>query len=119
MLGEESTRKAYELRDHATDRDRFFIMAIYDRQVTGNLEKEGETLRLWAQTYPRDPVAPGLMAGFFAAGTGQYELMIEQARKAIAIGHDAGQVIRRTTAWRGAISASVVRRTPNSRFGRR
>ena len=39
VLGEESTRKAYELRDHATDRDRFFIMTIYDRQVTGNLEK--------------------------------------------------------------------------------
>ena len=93
VLGEESTRKAYELRDHATDRDRFFIMTIYDRQVTGNLEKEGETLRLWAQTYPRDPVAPGLTSGFFAAGTGQYELMIEEARKAIAIGPDAGQVI--------------------------
>jgi len=93
VLGEESTRKAYELRAHATDRDRFFIMTIYDRQVTGNLEKEAETLRLWAQTYPRDPVAPGLTSGFFAAGTGQYELMIEEARKAIAIGPDAGQTI--------------------------
>jgi len=93
VLGEESTRKAYELREHATDRDRFFIMAIYDRQVTGNLEKEGETLRLWAQTYPRDSVAPGLTSGFFAAGTGQHELMIEEARKAIAIGNDFGQTI--------------------------
>jgi hypothetical protein len=45
------------LRDHATDRDRFFITTIYDRQVTGNLEKEAETLRLWAQTYPRDSPA--------------------------------------------------------------
>jgi serine/threonine protein kinase/tetratricopeptide (TPR) repeat protein len=92
-LGEESTRKAYELRSHATDRDRFFILTIYDRQVTGNLEKEGETLRLWAQTYPRDPVAPGLMAGFYAAGTGQYELLMERAREAIAISPDAGQII--------------------------
>jgi len=91
VLSEESTRKAYGLRDHATDRDRFFIMTNYDRNVTGNLEREGETLRLWAQTYPRDPVAPGLTAGFFAAGTGQYELMIEESRKAIAIGSDAGQ----------------------------
>jgi hypothetical protein len=68
-------------------------MTIYDRQVTGNLEKEGETLRLWAQTYPRDPVAPGLTSGFFAAGTGQHELMIEEARKAIAVGNDFGQAI--------------------------
>ena len=93
LLGEESTRRAYELRDHATDRDRFFIMTIHDRQVTGNLEKEGETLRLWAQTYPRDPVAPGLTAGFFAAGTGQFELMVEEGSKAIALGSEAGQVV--------------------------
>src|SRR6185503_5366277 len=93
VLGEESIRKAYELREHATDRDRFFIMTIYDRQVTGNLEKEGETLRLWAQTYPRDGVAPGLMAGYYTAGTGQHELRIEKAREAIAISPDAGTVM--------------------------
>jgi serine/threonine protein kinase/tetratricopeptide (TPR) repeat protein len=93
VLGEESTSKAYQLRDHATDRDRFFISTIHDRQVTGNLEKEGETLRLWGQTYPRDPVAPGLTSGFFTAGTGKYELMIEKAREAIAISPDAGQTI--------------------------
>jgi tetratricopeptide (TPR) repeat protein len=104
ILGEESTRTAYELRDHATDRDRFFIMAIYDRQVTGNLEKEGDTLRLWAQTYPRDPVAPGLLSGFFAAGTGQYELMLEEGTKAIAIGFDAGQA---TPAYYSVVGANI------------
>jgi eukaryotic-like serine/threonine-protein kinase len=90
VLGEESISKAYQLRDHATDRDRFFIATIYDRQVTGNLEKEMETLRLWAQTYPRDQIAVGLMSGYATAGTGQYELMIEKAREAIAINPDAG-----------------------------
>ncbi|MDH4063076.1 MAG: protein kinase, partial [Acidobacteriota bacterium] len=88
LLGEESARKAYELRDHATDRDRFYIMTIYDRQVTGNLEKEGETLRLWAQTYPRDPIAPGLTSGYFAAGTGQYQLFVDKAKETIALGRD-------------------------------
>jgi len=92
LLGEESVTRAYQLRDRATDRDRFFIMTVYDRQVTGNLEKQGETLRLWAQTYPRDPVAPGLTSGFYTAGTGQYELMIQKARESIAISPDAGQV---------------------------
>jgi eukaryotic-like serine/threonine-protein kinase len=90
VLGEESISKAYQLRDHATDRDRFFIATIYDRQVTGNLEKEMETLRLWAQTYPRDQTALGLMSGYATAGTGQYELMIEKARESIAINPDAG-----------------------------
>ncbi|MEP7309357.1 MAG: protein kinase [Acidobacteriota bacterium] len=87
-LGEESTSKAYQLRDHATDRERFLIMTIYDRQVTGNLEKEAETLRLWAQTYPRDANAPGLMGGFATAGTGQYDLMIAMGREAMAINPD-------------------------------
>jgi len=40
LLGEESVSKAYALREHATDRDRFFITTIYDRQATGNLEQE-------------------------------------------------------------------------------
>ena len=85
LLGEQSISKAYELRDHATDRERFFIATIYDRQVTGNLEKETETLRLWAQTYPRDPMGHGLLGGFAAGGTGKYELMIQKALDVRAI----------------------------------
>jgi hypothetical protein len=53
--------------------------------VTGNLEKEAETLRLWAQTYPRDALAPGLAGGYASAGTGNYELMIQTSRDAIAL----------------------------------
>ena len=105
LLGEQSTRKAYKLRDRANDRERFFITTIYDRQVTGNLEKEAETLRLWEQTYPRDPIAPGLMGGFAAAGTGKYELMIQKSRDAIAIDPTW---CRRTSAWSGVIYAWAV-----------
>jgi len=46
VLSTESTSKAYQLRDRANDRERFFITAVYDRQVTGNLEKERQTLEL-------------------------------------------------------------------------
>ena len=88
LLGEQHTSKAYELRDRANDRERFFITTMYDRQVTGNLEREAETLRLWAQTYPRDPNAPGLMGAFASGGTGKYELMVQKSRDAIAIDPD-------------------------------
>jgi len=88
LLGEQSTSRAYELRDHASDRERFFITTIYDRQVTGNLEREADTLRLWAQTYPRDPTAVGLMGGFASAGTGTYERMVQTSRDTIAIDPD-------------------------------
>jgi eukaryotic-like serine/threonine-protein kinase len=88
LLAEQSTRKAYELRDRANDRERFVITTLYDRQVTGNLEKEAETLRLWARTYPRDSDAPALMGAFASGGTGKYELMIQQSLDAIAIDPD-------------------------------
>ena len=42
-LAAENNRKAYELRDRASDREKFFIAATYDLQVTGNLEKALQT----------------------------------------------------------------------------
>jgi eukaryotic-like serine/threonine-protein kinase len=61
---------------------------MYDRQVTGNLERELQTLSLWAQTYPRDSVAHGLLAGFVSHGTGRYELCLDEAPRAIALDSD-------------------------------
>ena len=84
----ESTSKAYELRDRASDRERFFIATLYHRQVTGNLEKQQQTLQLWAQTYPRDRDAHGLMSGFASQGLGQYEKAIEEGNIAIGIDPD-------------------------------
>src|SRR5205085_2370078 len=46
-------RRAYELRDRTSDHERFFIVAGYHRDVTGDLEKAAENLRLWGRTYPR------------------------------------------------------------------
>jgi tetratricopeptide (TPR) repeat protein len=90
VLSVENTRKAYELRDRTSDRERFFITTIYDRQVTGNLEKEQQTLRLWVQTYPRDRDAHGLFAGLALVGSGQYERAIEEATIALGIDPDFG-----------------------------
>jgi hypothetical protein len=72
-LGAEEVRKAYALRDRVSDRERRYIVMLYDREVTGNLQKELQTLESWAQTYPRDADAHGIMAGWVAFGTGNYE----------------------------------------------
>ena len=71
-LARQSTLKAYQLRDRASDVERFYIDTFYDRQVTGNLEREQRTLESWAQTYPRDPIPPGLLSGFATRSTGRY-----------------------------------------------
>ena len=62
-LSAESTSKAYQLRDRASDPEKFFITATYDPQVTGNLEKAQQTCELWAQTYPREAHAPRTPGG--------------------------------------------------------
>jgi len=81
----ESTTRGYELRNRASERERFWIETMYDRQATGNLERELQTLRLWADAYPRDTIAHGLLAGFGPSGTGKYELCLDEAPKAMAL----------------------------------
>ncbi len=90
VLSAESTTKAWQLRDRVSDRERFFIDFIYDRQVTGNLEKAYQTLELWYQTYPRgEPPSPQrLLGGLATQGTGRFERAIEASQKAIAADPD-------------------------------
>jgi tRNA A-37 threonylcarbamoyl transferase component Bud32/tetratricopeptide (TPR) repeat protein len=82
-LGAEETRKAYELRDRVSDRERRYILMLYDRQVTGNLPKEMRTLEAWVQAYPHDSTALTVMGGWAAMGTGQYERAIQIGDAAI------------------------------------
>jgi serine/threonine protein kinase/Flp pilus assembly protein TadD len=84
-LAEQHTRKAYELRQRASEVERLFITYTYDRQVTGNLEKALETLELWAQMYPRDGDAHSLMAGRVTRCTGKYEKAIQESEISISI----------------------------------
>jgi len=77
-LASENLRKAYELRNHVSDREKFRFSAYYFHLVTGELEKAIETYRLWAQAYPRDNV-PRSNLGVVYGYLGQYD----QAVKAI------------------------------------
>ena len=98
VLSAESTMKAWLLRDRVSDRERFFIDFVYDRQVTGNLEKAYQTLELWAQTYPRGerPNPHSLLGGISTHGTGRYERAIDASRKEIAVDPDCGDGVRQS-----------------------
>ena len=50
----ESATKAYQLRNRASDPEKFFIQHTYYRIVTGDLEKARQNCEVWGQTYPRD-----------------------------------------------------------------
>ena len=92
-LSRQSTIKAYELRHRATDVERFFIETVYDRQVTGNMDREMETLEAWAQTFPRDPTPHGLLAGFATRSTGRYEQSIAAAERSMALDPEGGSAL--------------------------
>jgi DNA-binding winged helix-turn-helix (wHTH) protein len=85
-LSSDNTSRAYQLRDRASDQERFFISLTYDLQVTGNLEKAQQTCDLWVQTYPRAWLPHGLLSGGIYNTLGKYEKSVEEAK--IAIGMD-------------------------------
>ncbi len=53
--GNEHIKRAYELRDRVTERERIEIAATYFRHITGELDKRIEMTSLLTQTYPREP----------------------------------------------------------------
>jgi len=101
MLAVDAATKAYQLRDRTTEHERFMIDGLYQRQVTGNLERARQVFETWAATYPRDAEAHGLLAGFSTQGTGRYEQTIAEAEKARAVDPD------QSFAYTNMISAQV------------
>jgi tetratricopeptide (TPR) repeat protein len=89
-VGTENTRKAYELRDRASDKEKFFITAYYDGRVTGNQEKAQQTCEAWAQAYPRDFRPAGFLSGFIYPVLGKYEEAVQEAQKIIELVPDNG-----------------------------
>jgi DNA-binding winged helix-turn-helix (wHTH) protein/tetratricopeptide (TPR) repeat protein len=87
-LSADNTSKAYQLRDRASERERFFITASYDSWVTGNLEKAQQTCETWAQVYPAEIVPHTYLSGFIYPAFGKYEQAIDEARKAIELDPD-------------------------------
>jgi tetratricopeptide (TPR) repeat protein len=90
-LSAESTSKAFELRERVSDREKFFISASYDMQVTGNMEKAQQTCELWAQTYPRDAMPHAFLSGVVYPITANYERAVEESSRVIAL--DPGFVV--------------------------
>ncbi|HEY3741737.1 MAG TPA: protein kinase [Bryobacteraceae bacterium] len=84
-LAAEEVRIAYRLRDRVSDREKRYIVMLYDREVTGNLQKELQTLESWAQMYPRDFYAPGIISGWVTFGTGQYERGIQSSKHSMEL----------------------------------
>jgi len=80
----ENARKAYDLREKVSERERFDIEVNYYGSV-GDLEKQAQTCELWEQAYPRD-CEPHLVLGLICDGLGDWERTLEEWREALRLG---------------------------------
>ena len=80
----ENARKAYDLREKVSERERFFIEGDYYFNATGELEKAAQTDELWQQTYPRDALAYEWL-GIISIDLGNWEKALEEFREAMRL----------------------------------
>lgn len=90
-LSEEYSRKAYQLRDRVTERERFSIDWTYYQYVTGDLEKAAQVCEVWKQTYPRD-LAPYINLGLIDSYLGKLDGALTQDLQAMQVRADTARV---------------------------
>jgi eukaryotic-like serine/threonine-protein kinase len=71
-LAAEYVKKAYDLRDRVSERERYRISSLYYSYVTGELEQSIQVYELWGKSYPQDAIPPGNL-GYIYTQLGQYE----------------------------------------------
>ena len=71
-LAAENIKKAYDLRDRVSEREKYRISSMYYQNVTGELEQASQVYELWGKSYPQDSVPLGNL-GVIHGILGQYD----------------------------------------------
>src|ERR1700682_4798852 len=87
ILSAENVRKAYELRERVTERERLYIEAHYYRDVMGEQDKAASVWEVMQQTYPREVEPYSNLAGFYGR-LGNCEKALEEAHEALRLDPD-------------------------------
>jgi len=85
----ENARKAYELRERVSEREKFYIVSHYGQFVTGNLEATRKAYELWAQTYPRDDTPPTNLALIYGS-LGDYDKALAANQQTLKLNPASG-----------------------------
>jgi eukaryotic-like serine/threonine-protein kinase len=88
-LARDSIRKAYELREKVSERERYRISGAYYTYVTGEIEKANQTYREFAQAYPRDSFCQSNLGANYMM-LGQYENAVAPILETIRLSPDDG-----------------------------
>ncbi len=81
---QENLSKAFELKDRASERERFYISAHYYSEGTGEIDKAAEIYEQWKQTYPRETVPWDNLALLYRT-EGQPEKALANASEAMRL----------------------------------
>jgi tetratricopeptide (TPR) repeat protein len=80
--------KAFQLREHASEREKLAITAAYYRNVTGELDKAAQTIQEEIESYPRESGAY-ISLGVVHTAQGQYEKATEITRQGLRLAQDS------------------------------
>jgi eukaryotic-like serine/threonine-protein kinase len=80
-VGAEYTKKAYALRDRASEAEKFYIDSHYYDNVNGDVDQGIQVYQLWTQTYPRDAI-PWNNLGVSYSLLGQWDKSLPAVRQA-------------------------------------
>jgi eukaryotic-like serine/threonine-protein kinase len=79
--------KAFELREHASEREKLTITADYYQNVTGELDKAAQAFQEQIESYPRDSRPYNSLGNVFTA-QGLYEKAADAYRQSIRLNPD-------------------------------
>jgi tetratricopeptide (TPR) repeat protein len=82
--GSDYLKKAFELKDRASEREKLYISAHYYDMVTGQVERAIEVYTSWIETYPRDS-APRDNLPLRYGQIGQYEKALPIASESLRL----------------------------------
>jgi tetratricopeptide (TPR) repeat protein/predicted Ser/Thr protein kinase len=80
--------KAFQLREHASEREKLGITANYYLLLTGELDKAAQTYQQLAESYPRQSARAYRALGKMFALQGHYEKATEITRQALRLAPD-------------------------------
>jgi len=84
----ENVRRAYELRERVSEREKFYILSHYEDFATGNLEAARKTYELSSQAYPRDTPLTNL--GLVYSALGDYNKALAAYHGALKVNGETG-----------------------------
>ena len=85
----ESLQKAFELRERVSEHEKYSISGRYYSDVTGELDKANHVYELWAETYPRDFLAP-LNLGDDYMRLGEWEKSLKATEASLRLEPNSG-----------------------------